>query len=103
VVGRPGEFLLFAFALVHLVVTYALAMIAFWGWSGQTRAARALVVAAGCLVGYFVLLASGPEAYPRFRTPIAPLLAILAGVGWHHLRWGVGRDPVAPRSQAAAR
>ncbi len=85
VVGRPGEFLLFALALVHLVVTYGLAMIALWGWSGQTRAARLLVVAAAFLTGYLVLLASGPEAYPRFRAPIAPLLAILAGVGFHHL------------------
>ena len=85
VIGRPGEFLFFAFASVHLVVTYGLALVAFWGWSSQTRAARTLVVAAAFLTGYLVLLASGPEAYPRFRTPIAPLLAILAGVGYHRL------------------
>jgi len=30
---------------------------------------------------YFVLLSAGPEAYARFRVPILPLLAALAGIG----------------------
>ena len=33
------------------------------------------------LIAYFVAVSSGPEAYPRFRAPIVPLLAMLAGVG----------------------
>ena len=105
VVNRPGEFLLFAFALTHLVVTYGLATIALWSLPRQTMAVRGLVVTVAILMGYLVLLASGPEAYPRYRAPIAPLLAILAGVGWHHLRSGAQRDPTAqspPRSQAPA-
>lgn len=38
---------------------------------------------------YFVLISAGPEAYSRFRIPIVPFLAILAGVGYEAIlaRW----------------
>ena len=45
-----------------------------------------VVVAAVMLIAYLTAVSSGPEAYPRFRAPIAPLLAMLAGVGGMHLR-----------------
>jgi hypothetical protein len=35
-----------------------------------------------CLIGYFLVLSAGPEAFARFRVPIVPYLAALAGVGW---------------------
>jgi len=34
-----------------------------------------------CLIGYFVILAGGPEANSRFRVPVTPLLAVLAVAG----------------------
>jgi 4-amino-4-deoxy-L-arabinose transferase-like glycosyltransferase len=89
--GRPGQFLLFVFALVHLAVMYGLAMMAFRRLSRQAMAARTVVVAAVMLIAYLVALSSGPEAYPRFRAPIAPLLATLAGVGVLRLRSGFTR------------
>ena len=83
VVGRPGEFLLFAFALLHLAVMYGLAVIALWRLPPQAMAVL--------LILYLVVLSSGPEAYPRFRVPIVPLLAMLAGVGYQHLRAAFAR------------
>lgn len=85
VLGRPGEFLLFAFALAHLVTMYGLAAVALWRLPCQGMPARTIVVAGVVLIAYFALLSSGPEAYPRFRAPIVPLLAILAGVGAQNL------------------
>jgi hypothetical protein len=71
---------LFAFALLHLAAMYSLAAIALWRLPPQAVAVL--------LILYFVVLSSGPEAYPRFRVPIEPLLAMLAGVGYQHLRSG---------------
>ena len=42
---------------------------------------RPLVVSALAVVGYF-LLVSGPEYYGRFRVPIVPFLALIAGAGF---------------------
>jgi len=33
------------------------------------------------LIGYFLIFTAGP-AYSRFRVPIVPFIAVLAGVGW---------------------
>jgi 4-amino-4-deoxy-L-arabinose transferase-like glycosyltransferase len=85
VLGRPGELLLFAFALAHLVTMYGLAALALWRLPRQAMPARTIVVAGVVLIAYFVVLSSGPEAYPRFRAPIVPLLAMLAGVGAQNL------------------
>jgi hypothetical protein len=40
-----------------------------------------------------LLLASGPEAYARYRVPAMPLLALLAGVGWFGVRQIDTRHP----------
>jgi hypothetical protein len=95
VLGRPGEFLLFAFALVHLVTMYGLAAVALWRLPRQAMAARTIVVAGVVLIAYFVVLSSGPEAYPRFRAPIVPLLAMLAGVGAQNLQSVLARPRLA--------
>jgi 4-amino-4-deoxy-L-arabinose transferase-like glycosyltransferase len=85
VVERPAEFSLFAFALAHLALVYVLVAIALWRRPPEAPGSRDLVVVAVVLAAYLVALSSGPEAYPRFRVPIAPLLAILAGLGCQHL------------------
>ncbi len=43
------------------------------------RAALALLAV---FVLYFLLISAGPEANTRFRVPMAPFLATLAGLGW---------------------
>jgi hypothetical protein len=58
VVARPGQFVLFAFTLAHLVVTYGLATIALWSLPRQTMAVRGIVVTVAILTGYLVVLAS---------------------------------------------
>jgi len=47
------------------------------GWLG--------VLLLGLAIVYFVCM-SGPEAYARFRVPLMPVLAVLAGVGLSLLR-----------------
>jgi len=34
---------------------------------------------------YLLLISSGPEATTRFRVPMAPFLAALAGLGWSRI------------------
>ena len=87
VIGRPGEFLLFVFALVHLAVMYGLATVALWRMPRETGPVM--------LILYLMVLSSGPEAYPRFRVPLVPLLAMLAGGGYQHLRSAFA--PAQPR------
>jgi len=77
--------------LLLLLVAFQLVMIGFT-WAGVIRAlkkhpahrssldASILFVFAACVL--MLLLASGPEAVARFRVPVTPLLAFLAGVGW---------------------
>jgi hypothetical protein len=75
---------------VHLALVYALVAIALWRRPRGARGVRDLVVLAVTLAAYLAVLSSGPEAYPRFRAPIAPLLAILAGLGAQRL-WSSAR------------
>jgi len=63
--------------LALLAVTTAAAIGAAAAWRGGRRPGLLL---AGLAVAYF-LLVSGPEAYSRFRVPLMPLLALLAGWG----------------------
>jgi hypothetical protein len=103
VLRRPGQFLMFLFALLHLSIMYGLATMVLWRPRHQTVAAGTVVVAALMLIAYLVAVSSGPEAYPRFRAPIAPLLAMLAGLGGMHLRAlarGAGR-PERPSGPSA--
>ena len=50
---------------------------------GQRR--KEPLVLLGVIVLYTALISSGPEAYSRFRTPLMPPFAILAGVGFASL------------------
>jgi hypothetical protein len=51
----------------------------------------------GAIVAYTLLVCSGPEAYSRFRAPLMPLLAVLAGGGLSSLAT-LGSGAAAPRS-----
>jgi hypothetical protein len=50
------------------------------GQCSQSTSSRGAVVLLVSLVLYFIAV-SGPEAYARFRVPVMPLLAVLAGRG----------------------
>ena len=83
VVGRPGQFLLFVFAVAHLAVLYGLATIALRRMPRRGRSSDADPVPHGAI--------ERTEAYPRFRVPIVPLLAMLAGMGWQDLQSAFAR------------
>ena len=63
-----------------------------WRWSSSREIAVEIIplVIALAMIG----LAAGAEAYARYRMPAAPLLAILAGIGW-----AGARLPFGPREQ----
>jgi hypothetical protein len=50
--------------------------------TGDRRTVALLLVT----IVYFTLAASGPESNARFRVPVVPFLAILAGMGWDRRR-----------------
>ena len=49
---------------------------------GRSAQERSLILIPLILTFAFLLLASGAESIARYRLPVAPLLAILAGIGW---------------------
>ncbi len=68
-------------ALFSIGILYAgvvLGIIMMW----VQRARKKLLILLSVL-GYFLLISAGPEAYARFRVPIVPLLAVLSGAGWY--------------------
>lgn len=69
-----------------LVMT-VLWLLAAWGVvvARRRRSGAAALIAVVVLV-YMVVLSAGPEAYSRFRTPVEPLLWVLAAVGVAGLR-----------------
>jgi hypothetical protein len=94
--GQPGAFLLFVFVLLHLAALYACAAVALWRLPHRPRAERSIALLAVALIVYFAVLSSGPEAYPRFRAPLAPFLALLAGIGAQRV-WGSLQRVGAPQ------
>jgi hypothetical protein len=86
-----------AITSIHLLVLYLLAAVGtVLGWRSRPR--RVATITLLLYVAYF-LLVSGPEAYPRFRVPIMPFVAILAAVGTRAV-WNA--SPLGPmRSDAA--
>jgi 4-amino-4-deoxy-L-arabinose transferase-like glycosyltransferase len=57
--------------------------------AGASRAmregARPALLFLAAFIAYFLLLSAGPEANTRFRVPIAPFVAVLAGFGWSRM------------------
>lgn len=74
----------------YLLVLYVLGGYGSVRWLVRSRRATVLVLGLG--VTYFVIL-SGPEAYVRFRVPLMPLFALLAGSSFY--------QPVADRSPSS--
>ncbi len=73
-----------------LATTYLLALV---GAAVIFRRRPALVLLWGLWIGYLVLVSGGPAATARFRHPIMPLCAALAGPGlwWLDQRWRARR------------
>jgi 4-amino-4-deoxy-L-arabinose transferase-like glycosyltransferase len=64
--------------MAFLTFVYGLGLVGFSG--GLCRPGRLPYVLLAGVLAYFAVL-SGPEAYDRFRVPIMPAIALLAGVG----------------------
>lgn len=64
--------------LIYLLSLYVLSLVGIWFYlrpqPWRTSALMALLL-------YFLLLSSGPEAGPRLRIPLIPMVAILADIG----------------------
>ena len=43
-----------------------------------------LLIPIGAIAIYLVLVSSGPPAYSRFRAPVMPFFAVVAGYGYAH-------------------
>jgi hypothetical protein len=96
---------LYSSTVLLLLMAIQILMIAFT-WTGVTLAlkkyGRAGSSIGRCVLFAFaiaivtLLLASGPEAVARFRTPATPLLAFLTGVGWFGNRT-TGSFPIPAR------
>lgn len=71
---------LFAFVLAMLYLASC------WGAATAIRRDhRASLAFLGVLLLYFLLISTGPEANTRFRVPMTPFLAALAGLGWSRM------------------
>jgi 4-amino-4-deoxy-L-arabinose transferase-like glycosyltransferase len=86
--GRfPVHLVFFLVGAAYLVVLYGAALVgmvvAVRSRGPQLRVHALLVM----VLLYFALVSAGPEAYPRFRVPVIPLIAIYAGAG---LAWVCG-------------
>ncbi|MGE5198132.1 MAG: glycosyltransferase family 39 protein [Rhodospirillaceae bacterium] len=92
---EPYALVKWCLRLVYLPVLALAAVGLFWGGSWR---ARAWLVS---LVVYFVLLSSGPFAGSRFRVPVMPVIAVLAGLGVAEARDRYGRLRRLPASPAA--
>ncbi len=77
---HPGAFFVFLLAQVVNVGVLLGGVVGMWRlWrAGRWKPVHGLFV---ILILYFSVLSAGPEAEPRFRTPVIPLFAFFAGVG----------------------
>ncbi|HXQ61910.1 MAG TPA: glycosyltransferase family 39 protein [Acidimicrobiales bacterium] len=67
------------YALVYLIGCYALVLTGLW--SAWRRHRLRYCVFPLIVIVYTIFVSSGSEAYSRFRVPIMPYVALLAGVG----------------------
>lgn len=78
--AHPGELALAIYVELHAIMMYILAIVALWlVWRRRRLRSAALDTLLWGTILYFVIISSGPEANPRFRVPIVPAIAILAG------------------------
>ena len=66
---------------------------------GRPRREIAVVLIPLGVALVMILLASGAEAYARYRMPAIPLLAIVAGVGWSGASLQIGGNSAALRAR----
>ena len=77
--GRANGFVVRWLLAGYLAIMYLGVTIGVVGLVG--RRLREPLVVVGVVLVYLVLISSGPEAYSRFRAPVMPLFAVLAGIG----------------------
>jgi len=87
--GTPAGARLLRIGWAQLLAVYALAVVGLTASVAGRGVRRAALVVATPLL-YFAAMA-GPEAYPRFRVPMMPYVAMLAGAGWRAMRTGLTR------------
>lgn len=88
VLGFVEQTLQFLFAAL-LAALYAFALLGLWRLA-RARDFTSLSITLSFIL-YFVVMSAGPEATTRFRVPIAPFLAILAGAGTSRTSLGESR------------
>ncbi len=66
---------------VLMIYTLPVLILALYGLVTTWRVNRTFFVLAMLVIGYFVIISAGPEAYGRFRVPFLPIYAILAATG----------------------
>jgi hypothetical protein len=66
---------------VLLAYTLPVLFFAFYGLVKCWSLDRSFFWMAALVIGYFVVVSAGPEAYARFRVPFLPLYAILTAIG----------------------
>ena len=97
VAGRAVTLAVRGFSGLFLIVLYgsAIAGLGRLGRHGRGRwMAHGFIL---LLAAYLLIVPAGPEAYPRFRVPVTPLLALYAGYGLLWMRKAGRRDDHAPR------
>jgi hypothetical protein len=79
--------------MLHTFIIYLLVLFSV-PWAVRTRHLPAwLVLLCGITVLYFIVI-PGAAGQARFRIPIEPMLASMAGFGWLYLRGILRRAPI---------
>jgi 4-amino-4-deoxy-L-arabinose transferase-like glycosyltransferase len=77
--GGHAHDLVDSYGLVYLVALYVLVVIGLWAAWRQRRLRNCFIPIV--VVLYLLLVSSGSDAYSRFRSPLMPFFAVLAGAG----------------------
>lgn len=80
--GTPATPLRIALLGLETLLLIGLYLAALYGTFQLVNARQyGLLALVALIIGYFLLISSGPEAYSRFRVPSVPYIALLAGYG----------------------
>lgn len=83
----PTLTFLVATQIIQLMFMWCGAARALWSVPSEPTPGAIMIVFQLCVIACMLLVVAGPEGYGRFRMPIDPILAMLAGVGWFgHIR-----------------
>lgn len=80
IITRTGEGILFLYCAGYLGLVYLSGAVgACLGQrAGANKGVLTLIIV---MLSYLIVVSAGPEAYCRFRVPMAPFLCLLAGLG----------------------